>query len=214
MSRLYEVLENARLEQEKLKRIKGHGAQLHPPRFKSEAEIMGLYHAVNAALGTKGSRVVELIGTQAGDGCSTITRDLARTAALNPSESVVLLDLHSEFCCSDIADDAAFQYHFDEMKVQTMPFEGALYRMEQDNLTVATISPGSNNAVTALNMADNEDLWNRLKTQFTLILIDVPPATASPIAFSLLKRVDGVVLGIRAETTRWQQRCSLYQGNT
>ena len=58
-------------------------------------------------------------------------------------------------------------------------------------------------------MAHDDDLWERLREQFSLILIDAPPAAVSPMGFSLLNRCDGVVLVVRAEKTRWQEAISV-----
>ena len=87
MSKLYEVLENARREREELKIPESEAAILRPLRSKSEMEMLTLYQAINAALGKKGTRIVEFMGTRPGEGCSTIVLDLARIAAKNPAES-------------------------------------------------------------------------------------------------------------------------------
>jgi protein-tyrosine kinase len=203
MSRLYEVLENARREREGIKVSRGQGTPFRPIHTKSELEMLGLYQAINASLGKKSTRIVELMGTQEGEGCSTIALDLARIAATNPTESVLLLDLNPGSCNGVVASDAAFQHHFEKLSMQTTPLEGEFSRKEQDNLTVTSVTSGSGTSVAILNMSDNEDMWHRLGGKFSLVLIDVPPATVSPIGFSLLERVDGVVLVIREEKTRW-----------
>ena len=94
MSKLYEALENASREREKLEMAKTPVIPpFEPPSWKNDLEIMGLYQAIDAALGRKTSRVVQFIGTQPGEGCSTIVRDLAAAAAAKLEEAVLLLDL-------------------------------------------------------------------------------------------------------------------------
>lgn len=203
MSRLYEVLENARRERHELKVSEARIASFRPLRSKNEMEMLGLYQAINAALGKKGTRIVEFVGTQPGEGTSTIVLDLARIAAKNPAESVLLLDLNPRPKAGDAAGEFAFEHHLEKSAVPAAPLEGEFTRMEHENLTVTTVSPGSGTSVAILNMSDNEDLWHRFGGEFTLILIDAPPVTLSPIAFALLERVDGVVMVIREKKTRW-----------
>ena len=80
MSKLYEALENASRERERLEIAKTPVIPpFEPPSWKCDLEMMGLYQAMNTALGRKKkNRVVQFIGTQTGEGCSTMVRDLAR----------------------------------------------------------------------------------------------------------------------------------------
>ena len=103
----------------------------------------------------------------------------------------------------DPGADFAFDHHFEKPVAPTAPLDGDLTRIERENLTVATVPAGSGTSVAILNISDNDDLWRRFGGEFSLILIDVPPAAVSPIGFSLLDRVDGVVMVVREEKTRW-----------
>jgi Mrp family chromosome partitioning ATPase len=209
MSKLYEVLENARREREELKIPESPVASFRPLRSKSEMEMLGLYQAINAALGKKRTRIVEFLGTQPGEGASTIALDLARIAAKNPAESVLLLDLNPRPGTDDVTEDFALDRHLGEAIAPTSALGGEFTRMEHENLTVTTVSPGSGTSVAILNMSDNEDLWHRFGGEFTLILIDAPPVNLSPIGFALIERVDGVVMVIREERTKWPAAVSM-----
>jgi len=203
MSKLYEVLENASREREILETARTpviRPCQL--PSWKTDMEMMGLYQAMNTALGKKTSRVVQFIGTQAGEGCSTIVRHLADAAATKVEESVLLLDLESAPTYSDTTTDATFQYHLEKLSIQAAPFDEAFCQTEQGNLTVSTFSPKSDPILALLDMSHDDGLWERFRERFSLILIDAPPAAVSHMGFSLLERCDGVVLVVRAEKTR------------
>ena len=103
-------------------------------------EMMGLYQAIDTALGRKTSRIVQFIGTQTGEGCSTIVRDLAGTAAAKLEESVLLLDLDPRPSYNDATTDATFQYHLEKLSIQAAPLDKAFCRTEQGNLTISTFS--------------------------------------------------------------------------
>jgi Mrp family chromosome partitioning ATPase len=203
MSKLYEALENASRERERLEMAK---TPLIPPfgspSWKCDTEMMDLYQAMGTALGRKTNRVVQFIGTQTGEGCSTIVRDLAGTAAAKLEESVLLLDLDARSSYNDMATDVTFRYHLEKLSIQAPPDE-AFCRTEHGNLTISTFSLKSDPVLALLDMSHDDALWEGLRERFGLILIDAPPAADSHMGFSLLGRCDGVVLVVRAEKTQW-----------
>ncbi len=208
MSKLYEVLEAARQEREKLGADRIPEPAFEPVYSRNEAEIIRLYQAIDAALPKEGSRVVQFIGTRAGDGCSTIVRDLASIAANGLRESVLLVDLGKPFEEVTVASDITFRHHLDQPPAGPTSLDGGLRQVEKSSLYITSLCSRSD--VSASMVASGyPDLWERLRDRFSLILIDSPPASASPLGFSVLRKTDGVVLVIRAEKTRWPAAVSL-----
>ncbi len=204
MSKLYEALENASRERERLEIAKTPVIPpFEPPSWKCDLEMMGLYQAMNTALGRKKNRVVQFIGTQTGEGCSTMVRDLAGAAAAKLEESVLLLDLDTRPPYNDMTTDVTFQYHLEKLSIRAAPLDKAFCRTERGNLTISTFSLKSDPVLALLDMSHDDALWEGLREQFSLILIDAPPAAVSHMGFSLLGRCDGVVLVVRAEKTQW-----------
>lgn len=202
MSKLYEVLENASREREKFKTGRAEEPAFEPHHSRKDAESIRLYQSIDAALRGNGSRVVQFIGTRMGEGCSTIVRDLATTAAVKLSESVLLIDLDRPFHEGAFMSATALPYHFERALSEQLPLEKTLRQVEQTSLYITSLSPKPNTPP-ADSESDYSDLWGHLKDRFSLILIDSPPVNVSPVGFSLLRKVDGVVLVIRAEQTRW-----------
>lgn len=209
MSKLYEVLENASREREKRTTGRTKETVFEPAYSKIETEMVGLYQTIDAAIGKKESRTVQFIGTAVGDGCSTIARDFARTAANRLRESVLLMDLNQPSIGSEVVSDVTFHHDFEEVLSDQLPLDKTACRIERPSLFVTSLSSKPDAPLMLMNMADHPDLWVRLRTQFSLIIIDAPPASVLPIGFSLLKKVDGVVLVVRAEKTRWPASVSL-----
>jgi protein-tyrosine kinase len=139
------------------------------------------------------------MGTREGEGCSTVVRDLAGTSATRLRESVLLLDLNRPVGEVGFACDANLQYHFEEICSEESTIEKSLYQLEQKN----AFSMKSEIGVGIADGAEGEDLWLRVWNQSSLVLIDSPPATDSPVGSSHFKNVDGVVLVVREEKTRW-----------
>ncbi len=210
MSKLYEALENASREREKLENAKTSVIRpFGPPTRNDDLEIMSLYGAINAALGKKTSRVVQFIGTQPGEGCSTITHELAAAAASRLEETVLLLDLDFHNSLADGETDRTILSHL-ETPVLAAPAENkAFCETEREGFTFGSFSPNCDPVVALYDMAHDEGSWKLLRERFTLILVDAPPVSISPMGFSLLSRTDGVVLVVRAEKTRCPEAVNL-----
>jgi Mrp family chromosome partitioning ATPase len=206
MSKLYEVLENASREHEKRKTGRSQGAVFEPGYSRTETEMIGLYQAIDRALGRKEERVVQFMGAETEDGCSTVVRDLARAAAIRAGESVLLVDLNQQPGDNQPVVGDVFR-HFEQILLDQLPFDTTLHPVEKSNLFVASLSSSPLRPLPAAN--NTLDIWDRLKERFSLILIDAPPPSSSPIGFSMLDKVDGVVLVIRAEKTRCAAAISL-----
>jgi len=64
-----------------------------------------------------------------------------------------------------------------------------------------------------------ESFFDKLKQHFDFILIDSPPVTHSAVGLALVHKVDGVLLVVEAEKTRWsvarhvKNRLIIAQGN-
>ena len=49
-----------------------------------------------------------------------------------------------------------------------------------------------------------DGFWTNLKHNFDLVLIDSPPLTVSPDGLALASKVDGVILVVEADKTKWR----------
>ena len=49
-----------------------------------------------------------------------------------------------------------------------------------------------------------DGFWTNLKLNFDLVLIDSPPLTVSPDGLAMASKVDGVILVVEAEKTKWR----------
>jgi len=209
MSKLYEVLENASRERQGLATGPAQQTVVRPEYSRVETEMIGLYQALSALLTKKGCRVIQFMGTREGEGCSTVVRDLARTSATRMRESVLLLDLNRPVGEDGFACDANLQYHFEEICSEEASIERSLYQLDQRKGFSNPFPLNPDIGVDLSDRTEESDLWLRARNQFTMVLIDSPPATESPIGFSHFKHVDGVVLVIREEKTRWPVATSI-----
>jgi len=210
MSKIYEALENAQQESRMMEKTIPKLPQTNDPtllpsvvEMDMEDEMISLYQNIESRLPDLDRKVILFLSAKEGEGTSTIVREFARVAAKKMGKLVFLLDsnrntphkclfLHITPECGweEIArDDAdpAINSNRGEMDVETRP-DNVLYGDGQLNFYSTEIL----------------DFWESLRKKYHLVLIDSAAASRSPEGIELSRRVDGVVLVVEAEKTRWQ----------
>jgi Mrp family chromosome partitioning ATPase len=221
MSKVYEALENAKESRKKAREERGQDGfrspdssglpfpgfkpYSHPPLYPSpdmEGEMTRLYQNIEIALAALKTKTLQFIGSKEGEGTSTIIREFAKVAALRFNRSVVLVD--------------ADRYHpVQSTSFNFKPRSGWADALLDGNFDVALqqigttnlfISPISNNAYVPPSVFCAPG-WGgflaKLKERFDLSLFDSPPATVCADCLALSGKMDGVILVVAAEETRW-----------
>jgi Mrp family chromosome partitioning ATPase len=217
MTRIFEALENAGLEQYNLREVK---EEVVPDRQESELALVpsaatrikpsdgkgaGLYQSIVTLLPGRESRIVQFQGTRKGEGTSTMVRELANFAAMKLKKKVLVLDLNQKTPnqCSHFQvfsqlpplDDASR-----EMKVTRKDFA----RVNYSSLYVTQLPSRGISADIICEMPQIGPLLNGLKEEFELVIVDSPAAISCSECLLLSPKVDGVILVVQAGKTRWQ----------
>jgi Mrp family chromosome partitioning ATPase len=171
--------------------------------LEMEEEMLHLYHSIESLLPNRKKRAIQFIGSAEGEGASTITREFARVVIATLGQTVLLLDgdRHSptqHFFCN-VSPDCCL----DEVMEEGEDPEKAVYRVGASNLFVSLISRNSNSGPNVFASSGFESAWGLMKDRFDMILVDSPPATVSGDAFAMFRKVDGVVIVVEADRTRW-----------
>jgi protein-tyrosine kinase len=168
-----------------------------------EEEMLNLYQSIESLLPQRPRKIILFIGSQEGEGTSTIAREFARAAAFKIGKSVLLLDAHGV---------QPSNHHFFPVKLDTGWLEsvksrrgigGALYQVQGSGFLASRSSDGGPSRSDVFLSASIDSFWNILKHRFDLIVIDSPPLTQSPEGLAIAPKVDGVVIVVEAERTRW-----------
>jgi protein-tyrosine kinase len=154
------------------------------PPVGDEEEIERLHYQLDALLPRHLPRAIQFIGSRPGEGTSTIAREFALVSATRFGQRVLLLE---------------FDQHGDgaERAGQTPA------RVGDTTLYVSPLSSEFTAATHSSDVRSAEAAWEGLRQAWDLIVLDSPPATLSPESLAMVSRVDGVVLVLEAETTRW-----------
>jgi len=210
MGKIYEALEKAQRERER----KG---EKKPPLFvvlapgerpsggfevPAEDEMVTLSRNIDALPEMSPKKVIQFIGSQAGEGTSTVVRDFAMVSAARFGKSVLLLDADPRNPSQHLFFHLQPQSGWGEILRNKRTFRKAICRIGKTSLHVYPTPPGPASLPEALFSPGIKEFWDAAKEKFDLVLIDSAPASASPDGISLSRYVDGVVLVVEAEKTR------------
>lgn len=206
MGRIYEALEQAQRErnrQEGRAPIPVPEVPGHPPLEQDmHREMALLYQHIDSLLDGAPKKVIQFIAAKEGEGTSTIVREFARTAGTILGKSVFLFDADPPN--SRIAPHAGVA-------------EGGEGDGDAETADGASDGSGSAPVTTAVCLIPQhsdtirrhfyspriDSFWESLRQKFDLVLIDSPSLETSPDGIAISRRVDGVVLVLEAEKTRW-----------
>ncbi|HTP66825.1 MAG TPA: CpsD/CapB family tyrosine-protein kinase [Geobacteraceae bacterium] len=213
MSKIYEALLNAEQEPRELVRPKHVKQEVVRARTATqlpaviglnlENEMVMLYQNIEALLPGADRKVLQFISARTGEGTSTVVREFARFAAKKLGKHVMILDpgQHKAKRCVFMRITAECGWQ------EVTPSGEVLKDVAQKGELDLELFPDS------LCMADDvpdfyspriADFWESLKQRYDLILIDSPAVSAFPDGIEISRRVDGVLLVVEAEKTRWQ----------
>lgn len=178
---------------------------LKTPSEFVEEQMIGLYRSLSALLPNKRhwGRSIQFIASRSGEGASVICREFAKVLARRLDMSVLLVD----------ADPQGEQLaHFDiqrsmgwnEAVFDNAPIQYALKQIADSKLFVTQMAMPGESITRIVHAPEIEAILEDLKRQFDFIVIDTLPGTVSVDGLTLSHKVDGVILIVEAECTRWQ----------
>ena len=208
MSKIYEALQQAHQQKKtggkNLEAIIPHQNLLNREEVEIGEEMLSLHRVIDTLLPDVKNRVIQFIGSRGGEGTSTIAREFARTAADRIGHSVLLLDADRYQSTQSLFYSVAKQYSWIEVLQESGELDRAIHRVGKSNLRV---SPSCNSSVFTPELFNSprfDEFWTNLKLNFDLVLIDSPPLTVSPDGLALAAKVDGIILVVEAEKTKWR----------
>jgi len=167
------------------------GGATKPPE-PVRREIAALMAVVLRLIDQHGSVVIYFTAVSHGEGTSTIARELAITAARSAWCKVALVDANP----GAGAQSGAFGLLDVAAEAPDLPFSRSWFG--EAELQEAALSGGT--AVPSVEAV--RGLFDRLRTEFTLIVVDGPPTASVRHATAFSAAADYVVLVVEAERTR------------
>lgn len=220
MSNIYEALQQAQQERKLMETPPSSVAMTNEQPFATvscleatssgvvsltiEKEMIGLYQNIEGILPDCPVKAIQFIGSQTGEGVSTVAREFAITAAKRFGKKVLILDAACHNPIQHRYFEISHQYSWKEALSNGDLVESACYHAGVTNLYLAPISADTTSKQRAYSEPANIELFNNLKREFDLIVVDSAPVSVSTESMAMARNVDGVILVIEAERTRWQ----------
>ena len=207
MGKIYEALEQAQRERTGVANRIPHpipeDAQAKSTEWGMDKEMALLYQQIDSLLHDSPRKVIQFIAAREGEGTSTVIREFARFSAMMLGKSVFLLDADKPDLPSGIFADRTPEDGGGNDPANTGTVEKDISRVDRSGASVCLIPQGSTFMQRHFYSPQIEDFWENLRQQFELVLIDSPSFEISPDGIAISRRVDGVVLVLEAEKTRW-----------
>ena len=153
-----------------------------------EEEMLDLSHTLDTLLPQTSSKVVQFISSQLGEGSTTLSRAFAMVSALRLKKSVLMVEAQ----------------HTSPLLLPSgqtsVPTGQELSTTDMSPTGEATPSPALSNLFHSPRM---HDVFSHLKQRYDLVVIDSPPVAGAVEGLAIARHVDGVLLVVEAESTRW-----------
>ena len=166
-----------------------------------EAEMVDLYHAIDSSFPERNQKIIQFVGSREGEGTSTVVREYARVAAVTMGKSVLLIN--SDFPQNFPDSLSTGKGEKTKSCEKRIPLGCCLNQGDDPYFPIGSISLLDTSLPSIFNSPHIDQIIERLKKQFDLILVDSPPASCSSEVMAIARKVEGVVLVVAAEYTRW-----------
>lgn len=170
-----------------------------------EEQMIGLYRSLTSLLPNKRhwGRSIQFIASRSQEGTSIICREFAKVLARRLDMSVLLIDADpqgKQLAHFGIERSAGWS----EAVFNNVPIQYALKQIAASKLFVTQMAIPGESVTKIVHAPEIEAILEELKRQFDYIVIDSLPGTVSVDGLTLSHKVDGVILVVEAESTRWQ----------
>jgi len=212
MSKFFEALENADAERglvaqvERVQKVETQVVVLPQglPPLQMEREMVRLYHSITALHSDSKKNIFQFISSQKDEGNSTILREFGRFLSEKMNKSILIIDADSFEMDQHYAFGVRPGISLQQIMTDGGPVDKALVRGKQSSVLLCRLLE-DNSVNDSHNISEDiREVWIQLRNRFDYILIDSPPMNASEEALALCSSVDGVILVIEAEKTRFQ----------
>jgi protein-tyrosine kinase len=211
VSKIYEALEQAqRVQKREDSSVMVRPAPsaiilpaIEPSELDMEREMITLYQNIESILPDLPKKVIQFMGSREGEGTSTIIREFARISATRLGKRVILLDADRQHPIQHLLFNIHPEYGWEDALGNGISVEKTAYQIGTSTLFLSPVSPCSVSIHQIFDSPRLKDFFETLRQIFDLVIIDSPPAVVSPDGISISRMVDGVVLVVEAEKTRW-----------
>lgn len=211
MTDIYDALERAANE---------NSSPMYTPATTRPTEVMGIPDEVAALLFglhnslvrqmPEGSRILALLGPTEAAGASLLTCRLAQFVSLHFEKKVLYVNVNPARSSTDVFPELTRAGGLSEVVKAHAGIDQVVRAAGSHGLHVTSLSLGELDHMGPL--LESEGLTrclDELRQRYDMVLLDPPPASETAEGVALAPLIDGVVLVVHAEHTRWQVAAQL-----
>lgn len=212
MSRIFDALENRDIDA----RNAGTVEQMLPQIETAldypggmEKEMNTLYQAITTALPDRQRRSVLFVGARPNEGTSTIARELAKTASSQLGKRVLLIDCEGRSCEEFAYKAVDASVKLEDVLENKTSVDKVVCSVNGSNLSILPFYRWADSPAVRTSYNENgHGFWSALHERFDLVIVDYPQEMLTNGAV-MTSKVDGVIIVVEAEKTRWQVASNL-----
>ncbi len=209
MSKVYEALQQAYenhlevIKNPPIERSRSQPVVLsNLPPLTMRREMVQLEQRLAGLLLDPQHNIIQFISSRNQEGVSTIVQEFGRVLVEKQGKSVLLVDGDSQKITQHqffgIPPKTSLQY----IMRNGGDLDQAITPVLHSRLFLALLSGDNSETVQYEVNTSKQDLWNHIRKQFDMILIDTAPIDISDEGLELCAASDGVVMVVEAEKTR------------
>jgi len=210
MGKTFEALMQA--ERERQERLEEN--HLAPPpndlllkEFDIPFQIVEEYHRMEYKISNmypkRTSKVILFVSPNEGEGNSTVLTQFGITLALGGNR-VLLVDTNLRCPSIHRLFDLPGEKGLTDLILKKYDLKETIKNTSLQNLRVITSGNNHTEAIPILTFSVFDSAIEKMKSEADWILFDAPPIHVSNDAIALAPKVDGVIIVIKAEKTRWE----------
>ena len=208
MTKIYEALEQADQERKGSKDSRsstGAGnSSLKLSGGRLVENLISLYQNIVTMLPENRCRVVQFISSRRGEGTSTLSREFAKVVATELRKPVLLLDADQKKFSQVKHFKINPPFGWQEAAEKAVSVDQCLCRIDESQLHVSQVSLEGGTQGVVFDLPQIQGFLDEIRNQFELVVVDSPGALSSPDSMAMSAKVDGIILVVEAEKTRWQ----------
>ena len=204
MSRIYDAMKRGAALEASRRSLAAAGPQGAPLVDRVAEGYQRVLHAIQGRQGAKPGGAILIVSAAHGEGTSTVARELAALLGRNGPTRAVLVDANLRTPSQHKAFGVERGGGLTEVVTRGLALDQAVRNGNSSSVALLTCGRPASHPTGILGAPALREVLEGLRAKYAWVIVDGPPATVYSDAGILAPLVDGVVLVVEAEKTRWQ----------
>jgi capsular exopolysaccharide synthesis family protein len=204
MSRIYDALQRGASLEAPRRRFVNRGANGGPSVDPVEEGYQRIAQGILGQPGWEHKGAILVVSAVHGEGASTVAREIAGLLCRDGSAQAVLVDANLRTPSQHLAFRLERTCGLTELATRGLAPEAAVRQGVGSPVAVVTAGRPTGTPSAILGLPALKATLEQLRARYDWVILDGPPVTVYSDAAILAPLVDGVVLVVEAERTRWE----------